>query len=181
MKVIFLDHFGVMCLPKEHGRTNNYDDYPSASEFKGIYADFDKEAIDILNHILEITNSDIVISSDCKYQATLEEIQLFYKKQGIIRQPFCFTPPFTDIEVPNDFAWDDKLRLMQQRYFEVAAYVDAMKIAKWVCVDDMHVGNTVNGVKRNWGLTNFVWISRSDEGIKQQGIKEKIVDFLHMH
>jgi hypothetical protein len=33
--------------------------------------------------------------------------------------------------------------------------------------------------KRYWGLTNFVWTPQMTEGIKQSGIKEKILQFLN--
>jgi hypothetical protein len=31
---------------------------------------------------------------------------------------------------------------------------------------------------RDWGLENFVWAPQCDEGIKQSGIKEKIIKYL---
>jgi hypothetical protein len=31
---------------------------------------------------------------------------------------------------------------------------------------------------RDWGLENFVWTSRDWEGIKQSGVKEKVLKFL---
>jgi hypothetical protein len=32
--------------------------------------------------------------------------------------------------------------------------------------------------EHEWGLDNFVWTSRINEGIKQVGIKDKILNFL---
>jgi hypothetical protein len=35
-----------------------------------------------------------------------------------------------------------------------------------------------NGLEQKWGLTNFVRTPRMNEGIKESGIKEKLLEYL---
>lgn len=77
MKVIFLDHQGVMYL-KENTKP-------------GMLSNFDHECVTALNEILNKTNAEIVISSDWKYWVKIEEMQKFYLDQGIIKSPISYT------------------------------------------------------------------------------------------
>ena len=82
MKVIFLDHDGVICLSnnwggrmkkqKKYGRklSQSIGSLPVNVRFD----DFDRKAIEVLNSILEETDAEIVISSDWKKHATIEEL-----------------------------------------------------------------------------------------------------------
>jgi hypothetical protein len=62
--------------------------------------------------------------------------------------------------------------------------MDNPEITQWVAVDDLHMGKHVENSKYgafdrdDWGLTNFVWTPRSSEGIKQSGVKDKILKYL---
>lgn len=77
--ILFLDHQGVMYL-KAH---------PDNSTL----VDFDPGCIQILNRMLEKdAHLEIVISSDWKYWVALDEMQEFYKRQGIKRAPIDYTP-----------------------------------------------------------------------------------------
>ena len=69
MKVIFLDHQGVMYI-KPHPNPGKLDD-------------FDINTIKVLNSVL-LTDStiEIVVASDWKYWCSLEEMGDFYQKQG---------------------------------------------------------------------------------------------------
>jgi hypothetical protein len=94
MKVIFLDHDGVICLSNNWGgRTKKWAKYRSANpesdkEIKNApvsvrFDDFDKKAIKILNEIIEETGCEIVVSSDWKLHATLDELGDYYEIHGI--------------------------------------------------------------------------------------------------
>ena len=78
MKVIFLDHQGVMYL-KKHVSPGKLDD-------------FDKNAVNVLNFILKETDAEIVISSDWKYWTSFNNMCKFYSDQGIIKTPIGVTP-----------------------------------------------------------------------------------------
>ena len=61
------------------------------------FDDFDKKAIKILNEILEETGAEIVVSSDWRLHANLEELGDYYISQGIIKRPIAVTDMFKDI------------------------------------------------------------------------------------
>jgi hypothetical protein len=60
------------------------------------------------------------------------------------------------------------------------------ELSHWVAVDDLNMSmeflgdrfSTKDGSDKKSGLSNFVLTPRSSEGIKQSGIKEKIIKFL---
>ena len=99
MKVIFLDHDGVICLSTEWGGrhkkqreagrklSQSISSLPVMSRFDN----FNKKAIKVLNDILKKTDAEIVVSSDWRTFATLEELGTYYTEQGIIKKPIGFT------------------------------------------------------------------------------------------
>ena len=48
-------------------------------------------------------------------------------------------------------------------------------ITYWVAIDDLNMNSEAN---QGHGLKNFILTPRSNEGIKQCGIKEKILNYL---
>ena len=191
MKVIFLDHDGVICLADNWGgRSKKWARYRSANpessknmgeapvEYR--FDDFDKKAVKVLNEILEETGAEIVVSSDWKRWATVEEMGQYYEQQGIIKKPIGFT---SSISYDNyqDFPWHRQYDLEQTRSLEIAEYLTAFKsILKWVAIDDLDMSMRKNDDgEYRWGLNNFVWTPKRNEGIKQSGVKEKIIKFLN--
>ena len=71
-----------------------------------------------------------------------------------------------------------------ERHFEILKYLkDHPEIEKWVAIDDLNMGihmdyRNEEPYDRNWGLENFVWTLREDQGIKQSGIKDKVLKYL---
>ena len=85
MKVLFLDNDGVICLSNNWGgRAKKWAKYrsenPNSSNDKKDapvdvrFDDFDEKAIKVLNSILEETGAEIVVSSDWRFHANLEEL-----------------------------------------------------------------------------------------------------------
>jgi hypothetical protein len=191
MKVIFLDNDGVICLSNNWGgRTKKWSKYRSANpdlsgEKKDAPAyvrfdDFDKKAIKILNEILEETGCEIVVSSDWKLHATLEELCDYYESQGIIKRPIALTPDIQNCTVQgNVFIWSQQWDLEQVRTIEIRQYLhDHPEVTHWVSVDDLNMGKNGEPWKDVWAIDNFVLTPKSSEGIKQSGIKEKILNYL---
>lgn len=193
MKVIFLDHDGVICLSPNYGtrfkkqkklrKLNPFitdDEIPW--EFR--FDNFDKKAIKVLNEILTETDVEIIVSSDWRKYGTLEEMKSYYELQGIIKQPIAFTPIINDCNnYDESYIWENGWDLEQARCLEIEQYLkDNPNITHWVAVDDLNMGKT--GIKNKikfthgWGLDNFVLTPRDTEGIKQFGVKEKILKFL---
>jgi hypothetical protein len=193
MKVIFLDHDGVICLSSEFGGrfkkqreagrklSQSIQSLPVLARFDN----FNKKAIAILNEILEVTNAEIVVSSDWKRWASVDEMGEYYESQGIKKKPIAFTKNLGDCDVPQNFIWSRQWDLEQSRSLEIRQYLrDNPQITHWVAVDDLNMGipqthETWGEMEMDWGLTNFVHTPRSREGIKQSNIKDKIINFLN--
>lgn len=184
MKIIFLDNDGVICLDNNWGgRTRKWNEWkklnPKALSDREAdvfhrFDDFDTKAVKVLNEILIGSDAEIVVSSDWKKHATLEELGEYYISQGIIKKPIAFTKSFIGCDKPEHFEWINKLKYEQERSLEINQFVkDNPEITHWVAVDDLDM--SWNG---KWGLTNFVHTPRMSEGIKQCGVKDKIIKFL---
>lgn len=175
MKVIFLDFDGVVSLSTEWGGRKNkklkyLKEFPGSIEndMPGFIKmdNFNDKAVKILNSILEETGSEIVVSSDWKLYCTLEELQEMFLKYGVIKSPIDTTP---NVELKYDKQYYTKEELAQHRMSEIKSWLkDHPEVTHWVAVDDLDLG----------GLTNFVLTPKSTEGIKQLGVKEKIIKFL---
>ena len=186
MKVIFLDHDGVICLSNNWGnrfkkqkewggRKLSMTTLEMPVEYR--FDNFDEKAVNVLNEILEETGAEIVVSSDWKRWATVEEMGEYYESKGIIKKPIAFTDSilYDDYE---DFPWHRKCELEQTRSLEIAQYLGLNTvITHWVAIDDLNMSLKIEGDKE-WGLKNFVLTPIDNEGIKQTGIKDKILNFL---
>lgn len=198
MKVIFLDNDGVICLSNNWGgRAKKWAKYrsenPESSSFKGNapvdvrFDNFDEKAIKLLNSILEETGAEIVVSSDWRYYARLQELGDYYESQGMIKRPIGVT---SKVESIDPILWKTlrfRADLELERSIEINEYLNKNpEITHWVAVDDLDMSikflsNHYNHRKDENikpGLTNFVLTPKSDQGIKQSGVKEKILKFL---
>jgi len=125
MKILFLDHQGVMHLKKWTKKI------PSLEPF-------DPDSISILNQIIAETDCDVVVSSDWKLWVDLPQMQKFYLDQGIFKAPISYTPKYEiyDIRI-----------LAEQRSREIKGWLEDNKPDKWVSVDDLdmrpHLDNFV--------------------------------------
>ena len=149
MKIIFLDHQGVM-YTRKHPNPGKLDD-------------FDMKTVKELNSILELDSSiELVVSSDWKYWVDFEEMCRFYVKQGL-KAPIAYTPKTLNYtySIYN-----------QQRAKEIKAWLNNnqdLNITHWVAIDDMDMRDH---------LDNFVWINQVQDGITQSGAKELLLQHL---
>lgn len=191
MKIIFLDNDGVICLSnnwgsrykkqRELGRKMSMSIRELPVECR--FDNFDKKAIKVLNSIIEETGAEIVVSSDWRNWANLEELGEYYASQGISKKPVGVTKKIQELDTPEGFPWHRAWELEQTRILEIQRYLkDHPEITRWVAVDDLKMGKTGfdYSVEYNhpWGLENFVNTPLNTEGIKQSGIKEKILNYL---
>ena len=192
MKVIFLDNDGVICLQDNWGGrykkarqymidnkigehdTSMMDERKRPVEIR--FDSFDQKAIKVLNEILEKTGAEIVVSSDWKLHATVEELGDYYESQGIIKRPIDRTLNLDEFDpdsagIYHWKGWKERARILEiKRYLE-----DHPEITHWVAIDDLYMAPENN---QGHGLENFVHTPRSNEGIKQSGIKDKIIKYL---
>lgn len=202
MKVIFLDNDGVICLANNWGsRHKKQKEWGgrklsmanSEIPIQYRFDNFDKKAVDVLNSILEETAAEIVVSSDWRLYANLEELGNYYQEQGIIKKPIAYTEVFhytnwANLKIlPEDFPWERNSSREQERHFEILKWLNdnstKLNIEQWVAIDDLHMGkyginSSYGKFDRDWGLSNFVWTPNDFEGIKQSGIKDKILNYL---
>ena len=186
MKVIFLDHDGVICLSNNCGnRFKKQKDWgkrklsmgPLEIPLEYRFDNFDKKAVEVLNDILEKTGAEIVVSSDWKRWATVEEMGQYYESQGIIKKPIAFTDSILYDDYDN-FPWHNRWESEQTRSLEIAQYIGQNPvITHWVAIDDLNMSLT-DVDDKTWGLKNFVLTPEDKEGIKQTGIKEKVLEYL---
>lgn len=179
MKVIFLDHDGVVCLSTEWGgrskkKLKYLKEYPGTEKVPVEFRldNFNKKAVDVLNDILKQTGAEIVVSSDWKGHATLEELKEMYIKYGVIKSPIDVTP--------NHYF--GRYELEMTRCSEIKDWLEEHpEVTHWVAVDDLDLSEKFGAISgnSNGGLKNFVLTPKSSEGIKQSGIKEKILKFLN--
>lgn len=188
MKVIFLDHDGVICLPSEWGgrfKKKGYNSNPDTP--LDIRMDnFNKKAIKVLNDILEKTGAELVISSDWRRHGSLKQMQEMYILRGV-KPPIDITAVCSnEFDIPEDFPYHRAYMLEQERSLEIKHWLNQHpEVTHWVAIDDLNMSNMINSTyggppiyeDRGWGLENFV-LTNQYEGIKQCGIKEKILKFL---
>ena len=190
MKVIFLDNDGVICLANNWGgRAKKWKKYkklnPEATSDTDApvdvrFDDFDKKAVKVLNQVLEETGAELVVSSDWRLFANLEEIGEYYLSKGILKAPIAFTKRYIGCDKPDEFEWVRRTMHEQQRCIEVRQYLtDHPEVTHWACIDDLELGEKDTYDRGQvWGLSNFVHTPRENEGIKQSGVKEKLLEYL---
>ena len=193
MKVMFLDHDGVICLSTEWGGRNRKRNKwvgnklsmsPKEMPVEYRFDNFNKKAVKVINDILKETGSEIVVSSDWKHWASVEEMGEYYESKGIIKKPIAFTPDINECDWFDNWEWSKDWDLEMSRVIEIKQYLhDHPEITHWVSIDDLDMGKIgkSRGVEfeHDWALDNFVLTPRGNEGIKQSGIKEKIIKFLN--
>lgn len=186
--ILFLDCDGVICLANNWGSRVKKRKKDKISlvmndpdvEAKYRFDYFDKKAIKVLNQVLEETGAEIVVSSDWRLFATLEELGEYFLSEGIIKKPIAFTKRYIGCDKPDEFEWKRSTMYEQQRCIEVRQYlIDHPEVTHWACIDDLQLGEKDSyGFDRKWGLSNFVHTPRMNEGIKQSGVKEKLLEYL---
>jgi hypothetical protein len=116
----------------------------------------------------------------------LEELGEYYESQGIIKRPIAVTDQFKDVFPKEWNAFRFRAELELERSMEIGHWLENHpEVTHWVAVDDLNMSAeflskyfSKDESDENPGLSNFVLTPRSREGIKQSGVKEKILKFL---
>ena len=160
MKVLFLDHYGVLSLSKQPV-TRTELSMISREELNDatLFDDFDKDAVNILNDIIDLTGAEIVVSSDWKRHKTLNEMCDFYQQQGIKKMPLAYTDWLPGAPTYHE-----------QRATEISTWLaQHPETTHWAAVDDLYMGT--------W-LTNFAWAKNVHLGIKDVTVKTQIMNLI---
>ena len=163
MKIVVLDIDGVICISREWGSRKRKikrweleggDGQPPVNIR---FDDLNKIAVGVLNDILLKSGAEIVISSDWRLYATLDEMKDLFHHFGIIKGPIDFTPELqTSTKHANIRV--DEINLWLSKHPEVT---------HWVAIDDLDLSELDNFTK-----------CREREGLKQCNISSKILKFL---
>jgi hypothetical protein len=93
----------------------------------------------------------------------------FYDMFGVVKGPIDYTPTlevedFKYLEVNGKKGFEDERAIEIKKWLALHP-----EVTHWVAVDDLNMSAD---------LTNFVHTKRQNEGIKQAGIKQKIMSYL---
>ena len=151
---IFLDIDGV--LATSHQFYTNSKRWPEYGSYR-----FDDKCVKVFNEILDKTDSRIVLSSDWKLNYTLKELDNIFEINKINGRVIDITPSL----------WGTKYRSLKDlevcRAEEILAFVSQYDITNYVVIDDLDL--------TQWIPDNFIHCRRANEGIKQSGLKDKIL------
>lgn len=126
---------------------------------------YDKKCVAVFNEILDtVPNLQIILSSDWRIHYSLMDMHDIFQMNGIKRSPVGFTRVLeTKFYPPGDelaFTRQEEIQIWLREH-------DKNDRLKWVAVDDLNM--------TEWLGENFIHCKRWLEGIKQTGIKEKII------
>jgi len=116
----------------------------------------------VFNKIIEEIDPIIILSSDWKDHYTIEQMNDILKWNDVKSTITDFT----------DSSWGVIFKSVQQleecRAYEILEYVKKHDIKEWVAIDDLDLSPWISE-------EHFVRTPRVNEGIKQSGIKDKIL------
>ncbi len=174
MKIIFLDIDGVIATSQCWGRGNDnkWDAYM-----------FDPKCVAVLNFILKETGAEIVLSSDWKSHYSLFEMNEIFAHNGVLKGPISFTPSLKSYRGDNlEGGRSDEIHDWLKHHCTSSKVSQKPREydIKWVAIDDLDMTEKFGDISGNYqtGLSNLVHCKRVMEGIKQSGVKEKILKFL---
>jgi hypothetical protein len=157
---IFLDIDGVLATTMQY--------YTNRKKWHPMYAcyRFDEKCVKVFNSIVEKVNPIIILSSDWKDTYTIDQMNEIFEWNGVNTKVSDITSSLWGIQ------YNRVQQLDECRAEEILKYqVDhADIIDKWVAIDDLNL--------KQWIPDNFVHCTRANEGIKQSGVKDKILKIL---
>lgn len=167
MKIIFLDIDGVLATASEFltNRTK-FRKKHYVAEHVNIPYPFNDGCVNVFNEILLKTDAEIVLSSDWRKFWTLDELNIIFRFNGVIKSPI----DVTEID-PVSMSWLEK-----NRANEIGKYLlKNREIKNWVAIDDLNMTEFMK-------LTNDddkMFVTEGIEGIKKSSLKEKIISKLN--
>lgn len=155
----FLDIDGVLATPYQYN-SNRKKWHPTLDCYR-----FDEKCVNVFNSIIEKVNPIIILSSDWKDHYTIRQMNEIFIWNGV-------NTVVSDI---TSSSWGVKFTNLKQleecRSYEINLYASSNNLTNWVAVDDLNL--------KLWIPERFVHISKTNEGIKQCGIKDKILNILN--
>ena len=161
IKIIFLDIDGVLATDREFMMNRNKftQKNPWAKELRVPYG-WNKDCVNIFNEILEATGAEIVLSSDWRMHWELEDLSKIFIGNEVIKSP---------VSVTHQYKRKMSSELEDDRSYQIKEWIEKNKPDTWVAIDDLKLTSLGD---------NFV-LTKSSEGLKQTGLKEKIIKILN--
>jgi len=162
MKTIFFDIDGVITTIEEYYRSRRkyWDKYDVAKNLIIPYP-FNIQCVSIFNEILTITGADIVLTSDWRNKWTMEELDIIFKMNGVIKSPIDKTENF----------YTSMKNLDSDRAREIEEYITRKNITEYVIIDDLNL--------KPFLLNDSRFVKTIErEGLKQCSVKKKILKVL---
>lgn len=142
MKLIFLDIDGVINLD----------------------IDWCQESIEILNEITNSTNAKLVISSDWKYEYSIDVLSNIFTNQGIKANIHRYTFNLVPRRAES---------LEKDRVAEINQFINENGVDNYLVIDDMPLDH--------FGIDNSKFIqTKPNMGLKEPGLKEKCIEILEL-
>lgn len=166
MKIIFLDIDGVLATDKEFMRNKEkfWKKHPAMAELKVPYP-WNEEAVKVFNEILDETGAEIVLTSDWRLHWNLDELKGIFTWNGVKKHPIAVTGEL--------FIGSGNLEMA--RSGEIDEYILEHNIENYVVIDDLNIGKYMKITKDD----DKFFITKSGQGIKQTGLKDKIIKKLN--
>lgn len=166
MKFLFLDIDGVISTFEESMSSTKdfWIERQWAKDMRVLYP-FNTECVSILNDILFERDVEIILSSDWKKRRTLNDLDIIFKNNNIIKSPIDTTP-----DLRQDYPILDECRA-----FEITHYIaqNNLNIDNVVILDDLNIELFLPPkLKDRFIKTSF------EDGIKEDGIKDLIINKL---
>jgi len=155
---IFLDIDGVLATSYQYF-TNRKKWHPTYNCYR-----FDAKCVKVFNTILDsLDNYIIILSSDWQLKYTIEELNEIFEWNNV-------NCKITDV---TGTAWKIKFfephEVPECRAYDIVQYAKKHKIKKYLAIDDLDLNH--------WLDDYFIHTPRANEGIKQSGVKDKILKF----
>ena len=166
MKIIFLDIDGVLATDKEfmRNRTKFWKKHPAMAELKVPYP-WNEDAVKVFNEILDKTNAEIVLTSDWRLHWNLDELKGIFTWNNVKKYPIAVTG---DVFIGTG-------NLEMTRASEIGDYIREFNVKNYVVIDDLNIGKYMKITDDE----DKFYITRSGQGIKQTGLKDKIINKLN--
>jgi hypothetical protein len=161
MNVIFLGIDGVLATLREL-LTNKvkFQKNNLWAEQINVNYPFDYGCVTILNQIIDVTDAEMIITSEWKEKHSLNEIKIAFQKNGIIKSP---------IDITSTHVNDD---ITLNRFNEINEYIQNNEVKNWVAIDTLNINKYMPS------HTDRIFITEVYNGLKQNQLKERVISRL---
>jgi len=125
---------------------------------------FDKKCVAVFNEIIAEVNPIIILSSTWRKFYTIDEMNEIFEWNGVNAKISDVTPSIKNDEEFFTTATD----IYEKRASEILDYLEEHPIEKYIVLDDYDLSPWITS-------EHFVRTPKENEGIKQSGVKEKIL------